>query len=583
MLRRLASRAHLLALPVLAALAACQDADDPLVAPRAQFAQGDNGTWTVTTLADPGTGGCDDAECTLREAIAAAASGDRITFNAGLQGDVQLTAGRLDIIDKSLTIDGDGRVTVDAQGNSGVLAVGNTTNVGPVIALAGLTLKHAGQPLGGGIAVGGATLTLDDVDVLDNATNTTGGGLALNNGPQGVRSNVTIRNSRIGRNSAAGDGGGGIYIIQGAELTLINSTVDSNTTPDNGGGILNDGTLTVIGSLIAGNQGSSAGAIKPGVFSSTTLVRSTISGNRADGGVGGISGSGTLLALRSVTITGNDGGNGIGGLITSAVNSTATAANSIIAGNSGSFSDDCTGLGRPTSLGHNLATAVCAFQAEGDVEVAAPQVFTEVLEQTLEDNGGPTRTHALIARGRAVDTGYCPGETSDQRGFARPVDVALMPNAVDGCDIGAYEAQGPVVAVADLLISQSVNKTSVKQGEQLTYSIRVQNLGPETAPNVVVTDLLPTGATFVSARHNKGTHTAPPAGSTGTVTWSVGDLLNQANEVAAITVTVLVKGKTSITNTASVAGDVADPRTANNSAAITVSVAAGGNGPPKKK
>jgi uncharacterized repeat protein (TIGR01451 family) len=279
-------------------------------------------------------------------------------------------------------------------------------------------------------------------------------------------------------------------------------------------------------------------------------------------------------------MTGNDGGNGVGGLVTT---SAATVANSIIAGNTGSFSEDCTGIGRPTSLGHNLATSVCAFQAEGDVEVTAAQIFTEVLEQDLEDNGGPTNTHALIARGRAIDAGYCPGESTDQRGFARPVDVALMANARDACDIGAYEAQGPVVAVADLMISQSVDKTSVKQGDLLVYSIRVQNLGPDTAPKVVVTDLLPSGATFVSARHNRGTHTAPPAGSTGTVTWSVGDMLDQANEVAEITVTVLVKGKTTITNTASVTADVSDPNAANNSAAITVSVAAGSKAPPKRK
>jgi uncharacterized surface anchored protein len=72
--------------------------------------------------------------------------------------------------------------------------------------------------------------------------------------------------------------------------------------------------------------------------------------------------------------------------------------------------------------------------------------------------------------------------------------------------------------------------------------------------------------------------TAPPRGETGTVTWSVGDLLDQANEVAEITVTVLVKGRTTITNTASVTGDVADPNEANNSAAIKVSVASGTGG-----
>jgi hypothetical protein len=66
-------------------------------------------------------------------------------------------------------------------------------------------------------------------------------------------------------------------------------------------------------------------------------------------------------------------------------------------------------------------------------------VFTEVLEQQLRASGGPTWTHALIERGRAVDAGYCPGETANQRGFARPYDEPRIPNALDGCGIGAFE------------------------------------------------------------------------------------------------------------------------------------------------
>ena len=75
---------------------------------------------------------------------------------------------------------------------------------------------------------------------------------------------------------------------------------------------------------------------------------------------------------------------------------------------------------------------------------------------------------------------------------------------------------------------------------------------------------------------NKGALKAPPKGETGTVTWTLGDLLNGANETATITVTVIIKGKTTITNTASVTGAVSDPNAANNSASIAVSVGAGG-------
>jgi hypothetical protein len=109
----------------------------------------------------------------------------------------------------------------------------------------------------------------------------------------------------------------------------------------------------------------------------------------------------------------------------------------------------------------------------------------------------------------------------------------------------------------------------------------VQNLGPQTAPNVVLNNVLSSGVTFVEVRVNKGTTTAPPMGETGTVTWNLGDLVNQANEVAEIKVTVLVKGKTTITNTATVTGNVSDPNPANNSASITVSVVAGKTGSPR--
>ena len=72
------------------------------------------------------------------------------------------------------------------------------------------------------------------------------------------------------------------------------------------------------------------------------------------------------------------------------------------------------------------------------------------------------------------------------------------------------------------------------------------------------------------------THTAPPVGETGTVTWYLGDLLDQANEVAEIKVTVRIKGKTTIDNTASVTADIVDINPANNTATLKVSVGAGG-------
>jgi uncharacterized repeat protein (TIGR01451 family)/CSLREA domain-containing protein len=561
------SRAHRGFIPLfclgLITLASCRDTisspDAPESASRPLFAQGDLGIWTVNTLDDPGDGVCDDTECTLREAIDV--PGDhQIEFIAGLQGDIKLTAGQLSVVDKDLTIDGDGRITVDAQRLSRVFDA-NGGSRPRQLTLKGLTVKNgnaAGQDGGGIRAIAEASLRLENVSVLDSETMENGGGIWT-----GI------------------DGG----------LAMINSTVQGNRAAKNGGGIYNLAELDIVTSTISRNVAAVDGA---GIFSGAPnaparLDRTTVSGNRASpSGAGPTRGGGILLRqgaleIRSSTITDNsaEGQFGQGGGLY--VEGTVSMANSILAGNSATLiAGDCADfVGTSISLGYNLYTSGnvtnCFFTpAIGDQELSPAQIFTEVLEQTLKNNGGPTETHAHIVRGRAMDAGYCPGETEDQRGLLRPVDVAVMPNAVDGCDIGAYEAQGPVIARTDLMVSQSADKASVKAGDLLTYTVRVRNLGPELAPNTVLTNVLSNGVAFVSATHAKGTHTAPPVGETGTVTWTLGDLLDQADETAEIKVTVRIRGKTSIVNTASVTADIVDLNPANNTASLRVTVGAGG-------
>ena len=63
----------------------------------------------------------------------------------------------------------------------------------------------------------------------------------------------------------------------------------------------------------------------------------------------------------------------------------------------------------------------------------------------LQDNGGPTQTHALLPGSAAIDSGNSGGVTRDQRGFSRPVGIAKVVGG-DGSDIGAFEVQAPVTA-----------------------------------------------------------------------------------------------------------------------------------------
>ena len=562
------SRRYRLFAPLaLAVVVSCQDSTAPtrVRTIKPHFAQGDNGVWTVNKMTDDGTGGCDDAECTLREAIDAALEDDEIVFASGLQGTVKL-ASELHILLGDFTIDGGGKITVEAATGNRVFYIDRGS-----IKLVGLQMTGSGplKAFGGVIYAIGAQLRISN-SLINLGDAVRGGGI------YNSVSELIVTNSRFVSNRA-GESGGAIFNDQGI-ATITGTEIWLNTAILVGGGIANTGTLTVTNSTISSNRASTGGGFFLGI-GSATIALSTISGNEAtanDAGGGITTETLANLDLRSSTVTRNKSPFGGGGIITFG---TSRVANSIIAGNN---PPDC--KGGEVSLGHNLTTTTggCTLSGSGDVKVNTAVVHTEVIEQDLKNNGGLLPTHALIARGRAIDAGYCPGESADQRGFARPVDDPVMPNALDACDIGAYERAGPIVANADLMVSQTVDKTSVKQGDLLTYFVRVQNLGPQTAPDVVLSNVLSAGATFYGARVGKGTIKAPPRGETGTVTWTLGDLLSGENQVADIQVTVLVKGKTTITNTATVSGNVTDPNKANDSAAITVSVAAGTSAKPRK-
>jgi hypothetical protein len=104
--------------------------------------------------------------------------------------------------------------------------------------------------------------------------------------------------------------------------------------------------------------------------------------------------------------------------------------NSIIANNSNG--NDCSGV--IISQGYNLdSDNTCNLIATGDITNTNP------LLSPLADNDGSTFTHALLDSSPALDAGSCPGTTSDQRGFTRPIDIPTFSNVDDGCDIGAYE------------------------------------------------------------------------------------------------------------------------------------------------
>jgi uncharacterized repeat protein (TIGR01451 family) len=125
---------------------------------------------------------------------------------------------------------------------------------------------------------------------------------------------------------------------------------------------------------------------------------------------------------------------------------------------------------------------------------------------------------------------------------------------------------------ADLRVTKTADE-SVTAGTDLVYTITVDNLGPSAAHNVVVTDTIPAGTTYVSA-----TPASSATYDSGTVTWSLGTV-RVADSPVTLTLTVRVDpGRTDpVLNSATGTSSTPDPNTGNGSGSTTTQVGGRGN------
>lgn len=145
--------------------------------------------------------------------------------------------------------------------------------------------------------------------------------------------------------------------------------------------------------------------------------------------------------------------------------------------------------------------------------------------------------------------------------FSNPVNVLLGQSRVTGTIINDDFH-------SDLAITKSGPSTAIA-GAPLTYSIVVSNAGPDAASNVVVTDILPAGATFVSATPSQGA-----CSGTNTVTCNLGTMANGASANIALTILAPNTPQT-FSNTASVTTTSAlDPNPANNTSPAVITAPA---------
>lgn len=104
-------------------------------------------------------------------------------------------------------------------------------------------------------------------------------------------------------------------------------------------------------------------------------------------------------------------------------------------------------------------------------------------------------------------------------------------------------------ADADLGLAKAAEPEPARVGGELTYYLAITNRGPDTATNVLVTDVIPDGLSFASCQLSQGTYT----NDSGTIYASLGNLSVGATALVIIAVNPTAEGV--VADTAGVAAD----------------------------
>jgi predicted outer membrane repeat protein len=424
---------------------------------------------TVTIATDTTA---DDGQTSLREAVAYAISlsgpqvvafsdsttGGAVNFFDGASRTITLGS-TLVITGRDVAIGGPGpnALTVSGAGLMRLFRVGT----GARVALDGMTLAQGkldndSNSGGGAVLNSGGNLTLTNCRLSGNLTgaNNIGGG-ALCNTAGGT---MTVDGCTFsGNQSGTGNQGGGAIHCGSGVLMITDSTFQENLTgaTNSGGGAIYaaGGTVTALRCTFAANHADNSNLGGGAFFCAGVgkLVNCTLSGNTATGsgtGGGAVLNSAASVTVTNTTVTGNVP-NGIVNRNAGAFFAAMPLANSIVAGNGTDLALAGTAGGGFQSNGANFVGVAGAgvSLAAGDKTFASTGItLAQVLNPLLADNGGPTKTHALIPSSPAIDAGSNAAAleqigvalTSDQRGRPRRL-IGLPASATAIVDLGSCE------------------------------------------------------------------------------------------------------------------------------------------------
>lgn len=288
----------------------------------------------------------------------------------------------------------------DTTANDGVCRDGSAGSCTLRAALA--EAGQGGRTLPVLILVQAGTYNLGSVLVLGGTAPTTlrgegadrtfldGGGrvrvLQVASGANGRLEGLTLQNGRA-------DNGGGL--LNSGTLTLVNSTVSGNSaTAYYGGGLYNDGTLTLENSTVRDNRAGYGGGLynnRSGTSVGTlTLQNSTVSENRATSGGGALNSYNATLTLQNSTVSRNSATDQGGGLLNVG---TLTLQNSTVSGNQALYGGGLYNLGtltlqNATVSGNGATSGGGGLYTNTDPGVQVALVFSTLTANTASQGGG---------------------------------------------------------------------------------------------------------------------------------------------------------------------------------------------------
>ncbi|MPZ17656.1 MAG: DUF11 domain-containing protein [Luteitalea sp.] len=206
----------------------------------------------------------------------------------------------------------------------------------------------------------------------------------------------------------------------------------------------------------------------------------------------------------------------------------------------------------PEGITFTMAEPGWACEVEAETNTAACTRFDLAIEP------GESIRFALWSQGETPDAVTVAAHVT----YPPDIDPGNNVITLDDCCGRVAEARAAeqAAAPADIAITQTSAVTTVDLARHVTYTVGVRNLGAETTPAIRLSDVLPAGATLVSATSPQGTCHASPNQAVLACTLNA----LAVEETAEVTVTLETLRTGALTHIVSATGIVPDPAVTNN-------------------